>query len=106
MAAKVWSEGQSSDHESGDQAAGLDAQKKTLAASERREEERASFRDQVKELDASQLVFLDESGSNIGSPLGMREHPQESERREASRVIGARTRRCSPPCPCRASVRP
>src|SRR5579863_1939285 len=65
MAAKVWSEGQSSDHESGDQAAGLDAQKKTLAASERREEERASFRDQVKELDASQLVFLDESGSNI-----------------------------------------
>lgn len=65
MGANIWGEGQRSDHESSDQAAGLDAQKKTLAASERREEERVRFRNQVKEVDASQLIFLDESGSNI-----------------------------------------
>ncbi len=44
--------------------------KKSLAASERREEERASFREQVKPLDAKRLVFVDESGSNIAlTPL-------------------------------------
>src|SRR5229473_2663995 len=53
-----------------EQAHGVDAQKKTLAASERREEDRASFRKQVKPLDAKRLVFVDESGSNIAlTPL-------------------------------------
>ncbi len=47
------------------QAARLDAEKKTLAASERNEEERASWREQMKPCDASRLVFLDECGSNI-----------------------------------------
>lgn len=56
---------QHSNHESGDQAAGLDAKKKTLAATERREEERAQFRQQMKELDAKRLVVVDECGSNI-----------------------------------------
>src|SRR5947209_4478338 len=48
----------------------MDAKKKSLAASERNEEERASWREQLKERDASQFVFLDECGSNIAlTPL-------------------------------------
>jgi transposase len=39
--------------------------KKTLGATERNEQERARWREQVKELDAKQLVVLDECGSNI-----------------------------------------
>jgi transposase len=52
-----------------------------LAASERREQERANFREQVKPLDARRLVFVDESGSNIAltplyarAPKGQRAH--------------------------------
>ena len=41
-----------------------------MAASERNEEERARFREQMKEQDASQYVFVDECGSNIAlTPL-------------------------------------
>ena len=70
MGADAWGAGQHRDHEPGNQARGLDAQKKTLAASERREEDRASFREQVKPLDAKRLVFVDESGSNVAlTPL-------------------------------------
>jgi transposase len=43
----------------------VDAEKKTLEASERKEEERIQWREQAKGLDPSKLVFLDESGSNI-----------------------------------------
>jgi transposase len=43
----------------------LDAKKKSLAASERNEEERASWGEQMKQRDASPFVFVDESGSNI-----------------------------------------
>ena len=58
---------------------GVDTEKKTLEASERKEEERIQWKEQAKELDASTLVFLDESGSNIAltrlyarSPRGTR----------------------------------
>lgn len=44
---------------------GLDKEKKTLEASERKEEERIVWREQAKELDCGAFVFLDESGSNI-----------------------------------------
>jgi transposase len=44
---------------------GLDAQKKTLAASERNEEARSAWREAVAQLDPEQLVFVDESGTNI-----------------------------------------
>ena len=44
---------------------GLDAQKKTLAASERDEAARAAWRAAVTQLDPEQLVFVDESGTNI-----------------------------------------
>lgn len=43
----------------------MDQEKKTLEASERKEEERRAWREQAKELDGGALVFLDESGSNI-----------------------------------------
>jgi len=43
----------------------VDKEKKTLEASERKEETRSQWREQVNTLEISQLVFLDESGSNI-----------------------------------------
>jgi transposase len=45
--------------------AGLDAEKKTLAASERDEEARTAWREAAAQLDPEQLVFVDESGTNI-----------------------------------------
>ena len=81
MGADAGGAGQHRDHEPSHQAPGLDAEKKALAASERREDERASFREQVKPLDANRLVFVDESGSNIAltplyarAPRGQRAH--------------------------------
>jgi transposase len=57
----------------------VDTEKKTLTASERKEEERNQWKEQAKELDPGTLVFLDESGSNIAltrlyarSPRGTR----------------------------------
>ena len=44
---------------------GLDAQKKTLAASERDEEARSVWRAAAAQLDREQLVLVDESGTNI-----------------------------------------
>jgi transposase len=44
---------------------GLDAEKKTLAASERNEEERAAWRAAVATRDPAQFVVVDESGTNI-----------------------------------------
>jgi transposase len=44
---------------------GVDAQKKTLAASERDEEARSAWREAVAPLDPEQFVFVDESGANI-----------------------------------------
>src|SRR5436305_3452450 len=52
------------------QAGRLDAKKKTLGASERNEEARAAWREHLKQLDARQLVVIDECGSNIAlTPL-------------------------------------
>jgi len=52
------------------QAGRLDAKKKTLGASERTEEARAAWREHLKQLDARQLVVIDECGSNISlTPL-------------------------------------
>jgi len=52
-----------------------------MGASERNPEARAAFQDQMKQLDACQLVVLDECGSNIGltppygwAPKGERAH--------------------------------
>ena len=56
--------------ESCDQARRLDAKKKTVGATERNEEARAAWREHLKQLDARQLVVIDECGSNIAlTPL-------------------------------------
>jgi transposase len=44
---------------------GVDAEQKTLAASERDEEARAAWRAAAAQLDPQQLVFIDESGTTI-----------------------------------------
>jgi transposase len=44
---------------------GVDAQKKTLAASERNEEARSAWREAAAQLDPQQFVFVDESGTHI-----------------------------------------
>jgi len=49
----------------GDAPAGLDAQKKSLAASERDEQARHAWREAAAQLDPEQFVFVDESGTNI-----------------------------------------
>jgi len=62
--------GEHDDDGSCHQARRLDAKKKTMGASERHEEARAAWQDQLKHLDARKLVVIDECGSNIGlTPL-------------------------------------
>ena len=60
VGADAWRAGQYHHDERSDQAHRLDAQKKTLGASEHREEERAGWREQMKEVDARRLVIVDE----------------------------------------------
>ena len=66
---RAWGRGQPPDRQPGAGAAGADTQKKTLQASERDRpdvaEERAAFLAGQAALDASRLVFLDETGSDI-----------------------------------------
>jgi len=56
VGADTRSEGQYGNHESGHKACGLDVEKPTLAASERREEEQARWREQMKEMDETGLT--------------------------------------------------
>src|SRR5205814_7866818 len=57
-------------HEPCDQAGRLDPKKKTLGASERNQEARTAWQEQLKHLDARNLVVIDECGSNIAlTPL-------------------------------------
>ena len=81
VGAEPWRARQHGDDEPGYSARGLDAHKKTLGASERREEERAKFREQLKQVDARRVVVVDECGSNIAltplygwAPKGQRVH--------------------------------
>jgi transposase len=51
-------------------AAGLDAQKKSLGATERNEQHRRHFRERIQEQEADAFVIVDECGSNINlTPL-------------------------------------
>jgi transposase len=43
----------------------MDAQKKTLGATERDEEARDAFRERLKSIDPKRLVFVDESSTNV-----------------------------------------
>lgn len=62
---RVGREGLHLHHEPGHTQAGMDLQKKSLVASERNEEERGTWRERVKCLDANKLIFVDECGTNI-----------------------------------------
>ena len=60
---------------------GLDAQKKTLAASERKPTKRAEFLARIRDRDAQDIVVIDEMGSNLNltpryarAPRGERAH--------------------------------
>jgi transposase len=62
---------------------GWTRKKKTIGATERKEEQRAAWREQRKELDGTRLVVLDECGSHIGltplyarAPKGVRAYGQ------------------------------
>ena len=58
------------DDEPGHQSLGLEAQKKTVGASERDEAAREAYREKIQGIDADKLVVVDETGSNIGlTPL-------------------------------------
>lgn len=77
------------DHERSDPAGTVDAKKKSVAASERNEEERASFRQQMSQQEADRLVFLDECGSNIAlTPLYARAPKGERARGSVPRNRG------------------
>lgn len=65
MESSIWGEGEYFHNEPCYRSFKVDTEKKTLAASERKEEERREWEEKAKHLDARKLVFLDESGSNI-----------------------------------------
>ncbi len=80
------------DHESRNQTAGLDAKKKSIGATERNEEERASWQENASKLPTASLVFLDETGSNIAlTPLYARAPKGERARGNAPRNRGKNT---------------
>jgi transposase len=81
-------------HESGYSTHRLDPEKKSLVASERREEERAVWREQASLLDVSQFVFVDECGSNIAltplyarAPKGQRAYSSVPRNRGANTTL-------------------
>jgi transposase len=65
LGSDAWRPGEHSQHESSHSSPELDAQKKTLVASERDEATRAAWREQERQLESEHLVFVDECGSNI-----------------------------------------
>jgi len=58
--------GEHGDDESGHRASGLDPEKKSLRASERKEGVRTAWREAIKTVGPEDLVFLDETGSHLG----------------------------------------
>jgi transposase len=82
------------DHEPGHHPAlRLDAQEKTLSASERNEPARAAWREQAGGTDPARLVWVDETGSHLGltrtharSPRGERAHGSAPRNRGQNRT--------------------
>jgi hypothetical protein len=58
-------QGQLKHDEPSDPGSRLHAKKKTVAASEQNQQDRAAWQGQARQLDAGQLVFSDECGSTI-----------------------------------------
>lgn len=65
MAKPLWRYSQPLDTEPGNPGSRLHTKKKTVAASEQKQQDRAAWRAQAVQLDARHLVFIDECGSNI-----------------------------------------
>lgn len=65
MEYRPWHSTQRTDAWTGDCALGLDAQKKTLAAIERDEQQRQQWRDRISRQAADAFVVVDECGSNV-----------------------------------------
>ena len=81
MAGGLGCRGEHGDDESSAHATGLDAQKKTLRASEQNPLGRETWRAEVAPIPAADLVFIDETGSHLGytpthawAPRGKRAH--------------------------------
>lgn len=71
---------------------GLDAKKKSIGATERNEEERATWRENASKLPTENLVFIDECGSNIAlTPLYARAPKGERARGSVPRNRGKNT---------------
>jgi len=66
VAGRVRGGGEHRDDESGARAAGLDPEKKTLGASERKAAARAAWREEVAAVRPEDLVFVDETSSHLG----------------------------------------
>jgi hypothetical protein len=80
------------DHEPGNQTAGLDKKKKSIGATERNEEQRATWRANASKIPAEDLVFIDETGSNIAlTPLYARAPKGERARGKVPRNRGKNT---------------
>jgi DDE superfamily endonuclease len=80
------------DDEPSHQAVGLDAKKKSLRATERNEEERATWRANASKLPSESLIFIDESGSNMAlTPLYARAPKGERARGSVPRNRGKNT---------------
>ena len=80
------------DDEPGDQTAGLDTKKKSIGATERNAEERATWCENARKLPTNELVFLDECGSNIAlTPLYARAPKGERARGSVPRNRGKNT---------------
>ena len=74
----------------------MDPEKKSLKASERREAARVAWREAVATLRAEDLVFLDETGSNLGhtpthawAPRGRRAHATAPANRGENKTVVA-----------------
>ncbi len=66
VAGEVRGRGEHRDDESDAHTAGLDPEKKSLRASERKEAVRAAWREAITTIRPEDLVFLDETGSHLG----------------------------------------
>ncbi len=67
---RAWHRREHGQHQSRQSRSGLDTKKKTLVASEQNHAARAAWREQTKQLERTDLVFVDETGSHIAmTPL-------------------------------------
>ena len=88
--------GEHGDDESGADPAGVDAQKKTLGASEQKAAVRDAWRAEATAIPAGDLVFLDETGSHLGytpthawAPRGQRAHAEAPRNRGENKTVVA-----------------